>query len=221
MPITRLRNLYGINAAGANVPSTTDSVLLMDGAITIGQLPVPLADQYLLTNAAVTENAAGDVSINVAAGQNAVIGLCASEYFKQVNAFLSTSSIPAINNSGLLADTTGDSPVLKGTKITSIQLAYSVQGGPLTSFTARVDLNTQANAAANVISNVIAVGQNGLVLANTASATTCNITTIPVAVPAFDVAVSSQLYIRLNPVTPGGCTFRLYSVALNMTFNFN
>jgi hypothetical protein len=221
MPITRLRNSYGTNAAGQQVPVTTDTVLLMDGAITIGQLPIPVADQYILTNAAITENAAGDISINVAAGQNAVIGIAASEYIKQINAFLSTTSVPPINNSGLLADATGDTPVLKGTKITSFQLAYSIQGGPLTSFTFRADLNVQANAAANVISNVVAVGQNGLSLANTASATTCTITTIPVAVPAFDVAVSSQLYIRLNPVTPGGCTFRLYGMAINFSFNLN
>jgi hypothetical protein len=220
MPPTRFRNLYTTNALGQNVPVDQSTVLLMDGAITIGQLPIPLEDFYLLTNATMTENAPGDVSINVAAGANAVIGLGVSEYFKEVNAFLSTTSIPSINNSGLLADDTGDIPIAKGSKVTSLQLAYSIQGGPLTSFTARLDLNTQANGAANIITNIIPVGQNGLSLANTASATTTVITTIPVPVPAFDIAASSEMYLRLNPVTPGGCTFRLYSIALNMSFNY-
>lgn len=219
--MTRFRGTYGINASGQNVALAPD-VVLMDGAITIGQLSVPLVDQYLLTNAAITENAAGgDVSINVAAGQNAVIGLAASEYFKQVNSFLSTISVPAINNSGVLADDTGDSPVLKGSKITSFELAYSVQGGPLTSFNFRADLNTFKNATANAITNLVANGQNGLSLANTANATTCSVINIPVAAPAFDVVDNTQLYLRLNPVTPGGCTFRLYSVVMNITFNLN
>jgi hypothetical protein len=220
MPPTRFQGQHTINAAGATVIDLT-SPILMDGAITIGQLPIPVADQYILTNATITENAPGDISVNVAAAQNAVIGFAVSEYIKQINAFLSTVSVPPIGNDGKLADTSGDTPIAKGTKVTSLQLAYSVQGGPLTSFTARMDLNTQSNAAVNVISNVIPVAQNGLILANTASATTCNITTIPVPTPIFDVAVSSSLFVRLNPVTPGGCTFRLYGVALNFAFNYN
>lgn len=222
MAITRFKGLWG-NANSLNNPTTPvdPGVIQMDGAITIGVLPIPVADFYILTNAAITENAAGgDISINVAAAQNAVIGLCASEYFKESNDLLTTTSIPAIGNDGKLADGSGDVWPLKGTKITGFELAYSVQGGPLTSFNFRADLNTFENGVANVISSVVANGQNGLSLANTANATTCSVITIPIAAPAFDVNDNTQLYLRLNPVTPGGCTFRLYSVALLITFNY-
>lgn len=220
MPVTRFAGIHSTNASGATVIDQT-SPLQMDGAISIGQLPIPVADFYLLTNAAIAENAAGgDVSINVAASQNAVIGLACSEYFKQVKTFMNTASVPPLLNDGNLADGSGDAPISKGSKITSFELAYSVQGGPLTSFNFRADLNTFKNASANVISSVVANGQNGLSLANTAGATTCSVITIPVTTPAFDVVDNTQLYLRLNPVTPGGCTFRLYSVVLNITFNY-
>lgn len=221
MPPTRFRNTYGINASGQNVPVNNDTCVLMDAGITIGQIPVPLNNSYVLTNAALTENNPGDVSINVGAGVNAVIGLCCSEYLKQVNAFLSTTTVPAIGADGKLVDGTGDTPVAKGTMVTSVAVAYSVQGGPLTSFNFRLDRNTQGNGVGNGIVALVANGQNGLSLANTAAATTCSVITIPVANPVFETGVSSQMYIRLNPVTPGGCTFRLYSVSLNVTFNYN
>src|SRR5258708_24911224 len=218
-PITRFQGAHSINASGVTVIDQT-SPIQMDGAITIGVLTVPLADQYILTNAAITENAPGDVSINVAAAQNAVIGLCVSEYIKQSNDLLSLTSVPPIGNDGKLADGSGDAPLLKGTKITSFEVAYSVQGGPLTSFVVRADLNTFEQATANSITSMLASGQNGLSLANTASATTCSVITVPITTPFYDVNDNTQMYIRLNPVTPGGCTFRLYSVSLNITFNY-
>jgi hypothetical protein len=220
MPPIRFQGQHTINAAGQTIIDPTSPVV-MDGNITIGCLSVPMNNSYILTNAVLTENAPGDVSINVAASQNAVIGMCASEYFKQSNDLLSTTSVPALNASGLLADDSGDAPILKGSKITGFELAYSVQGGPLTSFVVRADINTFEQATVNVITSMVASGQNGLVLANTANATTCNVTTVPIAAPFFDTNDNTQMFIRLNPVTPGGCTFRLYSLSLLITFNYN
>lgn len=220
MSVTRFAGIKTINSAGANVIDRT-SPLQMDGNISIGQLPLPLNNSYILTSATLTENVAGgDVSINVAASANAVIGMCCSEYFKQITSFLSTSSVPPINNSGQYADNSGDTPLLKGTMITGFEVSYSVQGGALTSFNFRADLNTFKNAVGNSITSVIANGQNGLSLAATASATTCSVITIPVTAPVFDATDNTELYIRLNPVTPAGVTFRLYSIMMNITFNY-
>lgn len=220
MSVSRFAGLKTINSAGANVIDRT-SPIQMDGNISIGQLPLPLNNTYVLTAAALTENVAGgDVSINVAASANAVIGFCASEYFKQVTSFLSTLSSPSINNSGQYADNSGDTPLPKGTMITGFEVSYSVQGGALTSIAFRADLNTFKNNTANSITPIVANGQNGLPLGATASATTCAVTTIPVATPAFDATDNTMLYVRLNPVTPAGVTFRLYSIMMNITFNY-
>lgn len=203
-----------------------DGVLQMDSAITIGQLTIPLNNAALLTNATLTDNNAGinnnpDFSINVAAGQVALINVFASEYMKQITSFLSANSVPAVNNSGVYADGSGDTPPAKGTKITSFELAYSVVGGGgLTSMNFRADLVTFKNATANSIASFVANGQNGLVLAVTANATTCNLVTIPVASPSFDAVDNTALYLKIALQTPGGCTFRLYNIAMNFTFNY-
>lgn len=225
MPSTRFQGAHSINAIGATVIDQT-SPLLMDGAITIGQLPVPIANSLALVNAAITDNNAGqanapDFSINVAAAQTAVIPFCCSEYIKQINSFLSTSSVPPINSDGFLADGSGDSPITKGTKITSFEISYSVQGGPLTSLNFRADLVTFKNITANA--NTVLIANAALAagnLANTANATTCRVVTIPVAVPIFDIVDNTNLYVKISPVTPGGCTFRFYNLVMNFTFNY-
>lgn len=226
MPPTRFAGLKTINASGQTVIAT-DSPVLMDGAITIGQLPLPLNNAIALVNAALTDNNAGqanapDISINVAAAQTAVIPMYCSEYVKQVNSFLSTSSVPAVANDGTLADGSGDSPVAKGTKLTAFEISYTVQGGPLTTINFRADLVTFKNGVANANTALVANTELGAAnRANTANATTCRVVTIPVTTPAFDITDNTYVYIKISPVTPGGCTFRLYSVMMNMTFNFN
>jgi len=225
MPVTRFAGAHTINASGQNVIDQT-SPLQMDGAITIGQLPIPLANALLLVNAVLTDNNAGqanapDLSINVAASQTAVIPISCSEYIKQINSFLSTASVPPILNDGTLADNSGDAPLAKGTKITSLEISYSVQGGPLTSLNFRADINTYKNGVANA--TVVAIANAALAagnLANTTNATTCRVVTIPVTIPAFDNIDNTYFYIKISPVTPGGCTFRLYSVMMNFTFNY-
>lgn len=226
MPVTRFQGQHTINASGQTVIAL-DSPVLMDGAISIGQLPIPLGNAIALVNATLTDNNAGqgnapDISINVAAGQTAVIPICISEYIKQVNGFLTTTSVPPINADGFLADGSGDSPITKGTKITSFELAYTVQAGPLTSLNFRADLVTFKNGVANANTVLIAnAAQAAPNLANTTNATTPRVITIPVTTPVFDIVDNTYVYIKISPVTPGGCTFRLYSVMMNHTFNLN
>lgn len=225
-PVTRFQGSHTVNALGQNVVDLTSPVL-MDGAITIGQLPVPLGNALALVNATITDNNAGqanapDISINVAAAQTAVIPMCCSEYIKQINSFLSTVSVPNINPDGTLADGSGDTPITKGTKITGFEISYTVQGGPLTSLNFRADLVTYKNAVANANAVMIANAAQGAPnLANTANATTPRVVTINVPAPTFDIVDNTYVYIKISPVTPGGCTFRLYSVMMNLTFNLN
>jgi hypothetical protein len=129
--------------------------------------------------------------------------------------------VPPIFADGTLADGSGDSPVSKGTKITSFEISYSVQAGPLTSLNFRADLATYKNGVANT--NTVMIANAALAagnLANTATATTCRVVTIPVTIPFFDITDNTSMFIKISPVTPGGCTFRLYSVMMNITFNY-
>jgi len=196
-----------------------DGVLQMDGAITIGLVQVPLNNSYTLTNATLTRNGANDVSINIAASQTAAIDLLLGEYFKEVKSLLSSSSVPPINNSGFLADDSGDTPPNKGTMMTSLVLNWSVQGASLTSFTATLGLNTIGNGVANSI-NTLINGVNVTPLTVTTNATTCNQATLAIGTPVWDNLIATSPTLELAIVTPGSCTFRLYSVGLIVTYNY-
>lgn len=220
--MTRFKGLTGpaVTSPFSQQGLPGNDVVLMDGAISIGVVQVPLNNTYTLTNATLTRNAANDVSINVAASLTAAIDMLIGEYFKEANALLSTTSVPAINNSGLLADDSGDTPPSKGTKMTNLILNYSVQGAALTSFTATLAINTIGNAVANSI-NTLLNATAVTPLATTASATTCAQATISIPTPVWDIAVASSPTLELAVVTPASCTFRLYSVGLNVSYNFN
>jgi hypothetical protein len=228
MAITRFKGLWGNANALNNPPVAIDpGVLQMDGAISIYQLPIPLADAGPLVNAALTDNNAGqanapDISINVGAGVTGGIILCVSEYLKEVASFLSSSSVPPVNNSGFLADDSGDTWPSKGTKVTSIELAYQVITNPLTSLNVRADViqfkatggvNTALFANTNQVNSLAVTGAAGVGNAMT-------VITIPMTTQQFDILDNTQMYIKIAPVVPGGGAFRLYSVVLNITGNY-
>jgi hypothetical protein len=224
MSVIRFQGAHLVNAAANTLAPVIDrtSPLQMDGSITIGVQQIPLNNTYTLTNATLARNAAGDVSINIGASQSAAIDFLIGEYFKECTTLLSTLSVPPLNNSGQYADGSGDTPFAKGSLITSLVVAYSIQGGPLTSFTAGMWLDTYVNGVANNLANPLAVAQNGLSLANTAGATTCTVTTIPIptANQAYDVSLCGNPTVEFAIVTPAGCTFRLYGLSLQLTYNY-
>lgn len=203
-----------------------NDTLLMDNSITIGQIPMPL-NNAILVNATLTDNNSGqannpDISINVAAGQTAVITFVCSEYLKQVNSFLNTStSNPLVDNNGNLL-VQGDAPKLKGIMVTGFELAFSIQAGPLTSQNFRADYANFKNNTANTFTNIFPNTEFGVAArANTAAANVPRVVNGVVASPAFDVTDNTVLYAKISPVTPGGCTYRLYSFMLNVAFNYN
>lgn len=230
MAVTRIKGVWGNANSLSNPPVAIDpGILQMDGAISIGQIPIPLNDAILLASATLTDNNSGqanapDISINVGAGATGNIVFACSEYIKQVTAFLSTTSNPPLNNSGVYADDSGDTPIAKGIKIVSFELCYSVQGGPMTSLNFRADItnhSSQAAVIANANTNLYPnTAQVAGALASTAGATTCRNLIIPIATPVFDVVDATNVYAKLTAVNPGGCTFRLYAAMMNVAFNY-
>lgn len=195
-----------------------NDTVLMDNGITIGGFRVPL-DAALLSNVTQTRNAAGDVSLNIAAGAAGTMTFDISNVLKQINSLLSTVSNPAVDSQGNTIPL-GSAPVAKGFQITDFTLAYSIQGGALTSQNFRVDRNVFANGVANVITSILANGANGLTTAATASATTCAVVKIPV-VTTYDITDNDAIFAELVTITPGGVTYRLYEMFIHGTFNYN
>lgn len=193
--------------------------IFMDNPITCGGIRVELFNA-ILSNGAVTRNAAGDVSINVAAAQNALMTFdLGGTVIKYINSLLGTTSNPALDANGNLV-VSGDAPIAKGFQITDITLAYSIQGGAITSQALRFDKNVFVNGQVNAITNILANGANGLTTAATASATTCAVVKVPV-VTTFDITDNDALFAELNVVTPGGVTYRLYEMFIHGNFNYN
>jgi hypothetical protein len=196
-----------------------NDTLLMDNPITCGGMRIELFNA-ILSNAAVVRNAAADISINVAASQNALMTFdLGGTVIKYINSLLTTTSNPPVAADGTLLGT-GEAPIAKGFKITDITVAYSIQGAGLTSQSLRFDRNVYANGVANAITNILANGANGLTTAATASATTCAVVKVPVNT-TFDILDNDALIAELNVVTPAAVTYRLYEMFIHGSFNYN
>ena len=111
---------------------------------------------------------------------------------------------------------------LKGIKLLSVSVIYKVTTTDLTSFNLQMDKTVLADGAAPVVTSIIAVGQNGLSLAQQA-----NLHAVEVAIPGaqqvYCISDLSQYWLELSPVTPvaGGSAFDLYAVRVKVEFNFN
>lgn len=109
---------------------------------------------------------------------------------------------------------------VKGFKPLSLKVTYLITGGALTTHTIRVDRITHGNNLANVITAIIASGANGLA---TAAQANPYVTVVPfsAAQQVYQVTDLSALWVELTVTTPGGVTYRLYSVEMSVEFNFN
>lgn len=107
----------------------------------------------------------------------------------------------------------------KGFKPLALAVKYKVLTNPATVLTARMDKVTFANNAANVITNILASGVNGLT--NVAQAAPYVITIpIPNAV-VYQIADLTELWFELAVQTPAGGTVQFYGVRLLCEYNFN
>lgn len=113
-------------------------------------------------------------------------------------------------------------PIPKGIQINTVDLIYEVDTGAITSVTfglTTTKMPTVATSAAPVVTNIIALGTNGLPTAvNTAGQATR--TRITVASPAFFILDGTEVIANANFVTPAGNTVKFYGVVLGVTYNW-
>ena len=109
---------------------------------------------------------------------------------------------------------------LKGVKLLSFGVAYSITGAALTAHTCRVDKSVFANNVAVAISSVLASAANGL-----ATATQANPYVTEVALAAgqqiYRVSDLSQYWVEVAPTTQGGGAYRMYGIRVKFEFNYN
>jgi hypothetical protein len=110
----------------------------------------------------------------------------------------------------------------KGIQINWVDLSYEVDTGAITSATfglTTTKMPTVATSAAPVVTNVIALGANGLPTAvNTAGQATR--TRITVASPTFFTLDGTEVIANANFVTPAANTVKFYGAILGVTYNW-
>lgn len=132
---------------------------------------------------------------------------------------LALQGIPPIKNLQMPTITGGIRGYIpKGLQINWIDIIYQVLGANLTSVTFGLTNTVFKNAVAPAVSNIVALGANGLTTAVAAQPTRTRIT---VVAPAFTVADGSELIANLNTVTPAGSTVKFYGAILGVSFNLN
>ena len=109
---------------------------------------------------------------------------------------------------------------LKGFRLLSMDVIYSIAGAVATTNTIRVDQTLFVNNTANAITAVLANGANGL-----ATATQANpyVTNVPLAAgqQIYRITADQQLWIELNVATGASGTYKLYGLDCLVEYNFN
>jgi hypothetical protein len=111
----------------------------------------------------------------------------------------------------------------KGIKFTgACQVAYLISTANLTSHTIRIDKAVMADNAALSVTNLLAVGANGLQTAFRANMYVTTVTGIAAALTgSYTVSDLSELWLEIAVTTPVSSTYRLYGVRFGIEFNFN
>jgi hypothetical protein len=126
--------------------------------------------------------------------------------------------IPSMNTAQQLQPRTALK--VKGVKLLSFDVIYTIGTLALTSQSIRVDQTTFANNVAKSITSVLAAGANGL-----ATATQANpyVTNIPLAAgqQVYRNLVDQQLWIDLTVVSPNTSVYNLYGFDCLVEYNYN
>lgn len=205
-----------------------------DKEYTDAKLFFGVADTFVQAGgAALTRNAAGDISYNQAASTVGVfilpldtimerLGL-ADDLQEQFGAATGVAGQTPAGVSGRPPFTgqTQLSPVLvsrpKGIKITDITLVYQIAGAALTLHTCRIDKAIFANNVANAISAILASAANGLATAIQANP---YVTKVPVNT-IFNVSDNSELVVEVAATTQAAGTYRFYGCIVHCSYNLN
>lgn len=111
-------------------------------------------------------------------------------------------------------------PVLKGVKLKSIDVIYSVGTDPLTSITVGIYAKQDMNGQAPTITTLLAQAANGLSTAVTAERNVTNVA-IPASAQAFIVTEDTVITVEIDITTPTGGSANIFGVVFNYDFNFN
>lgn len=215
----------------------------MDTPMTDGVvgLTIDLFNNYGAGAATKTRNAKGDYSFNVAASQVTVFSTSLEGLIFRTGilpflqqqfgtaagvagptAVANTSSpdaqigVPPQTGTTLLTPATGFIP--KGIKITDFTVKYLIGTNPLSLHTIGFSKSVFANNAAIVVTDILANAANGLA---TAAQANPYVTKVSLVSPVFQVSDLADLWLEIDATTPAGGTYRLYSVSMHVTFNFN
>jgi hypothetical protein len=108
---------------------------------------------------------------------------------------------------------------IKGFKLNSFDVIYTVSSANITTLTCRVDTIQYINGVAvPAATSVLASGANGLIVTSSAN---CYVINVPIAAPAYSNLADQVLWIEFSCATPGGGTFDLRGVDLVYEYNFN
>jgi hypothetical protein len=109
-------------------------------------------------------------------------------------------------------------PVPKGMQIDSMDVIYTVTGAPLTTATVGLTKTVFVNNTAPAVTNLIALGANGLPTAVQAQP---YVTNVPVTTPAMITSADAEILLNLNLTTPAGGSAIFYGVVFHCHYNFN
>jgi hypothetical protein len=109
-------------------------------------------------------------------------------------------------------------PIPKGMQIDSVDVIYTVTGAALTTATVGLTKTVFANNAAPVVTNLIALGANGLPTAVQAQP---YVTNVAVGTPAMITSADAEVILNVNLTTQGGGSAIFYGVVIKAHYNFN
>jgi len=109
---------------------------------------------------------------------------------------------------------------LKGLKLLSFDVVYTIGTLALTSQSIRVDQTTFVNNAAKTITAVLAAGANGLATATQANPYVTNVA-LAAGQQVYRNLVDQQLWIDLTVVSPNTSVYTLYGFDCLVEFNYN
>jgi hypothetical protein len=111
----------------------------------------------------------------------------------------------------------------KGININSLSLVYFVGTTALTSQVCRLDSTLFANAAAPVITNILASAANGLVVTASANDYVTAVTGLPASFAganAYLITPTTKWTLEITVVTPASSTYQLFGLSIGATINW-
>jgi len=109
--------------------------------------------------------------------------------------------------------------LLKGVKLNSFDVIYTVGSSNATTLTCRVDqIQYKQATALPTATSLLSSGANGLTVTASANSYVIN---VPLTAPSYIILADTVQWIEVSIVTPSGGTFSLRGIECNFEYNFN